>query len=61
MDELLKAITNLVNTGGALAPHALYLYFILKFLEPVCGTIALVGTVKIITTFFLKLAGKYQK
>lgn len=30
MDELLKSITQLINTGGALADDALYLYFTLK-------------------------------
>lgn len=30
MDELLKSITALINTGGALADDALYLYFLLK-------------------------------
>jgi hypothetical protein len=32
MDELLKALTNLINTGGSLADDALYLFFVLKFL-----------------------------
>ena len=30
MDDLLKAITGLINTGGALADDALYLYFIMR-------------------------------
>ena len=30
MDEMLKALTNLINTGGALADDALYLYFLMK-------------------------------
>lgn len=33
MDELLKAITNLINTGGDLANDALYLYFALQIVK----------------------------
>ena len=33
MDELPKAIINLINTGSALADDALYLFFLLKAIE----------------------------
>jgi hypothetical protein len=33
MEEIFKAIVNLINTGGALADDALYLYFALQFIS----------------------------
>lgn len=48
MEELLKAITNLINTGGSLADDALYLYFAMKMLTPFAVTSAIVGSVWVI-------------
>lgn len=39
MDELLKSLSALINTGGALADDALYLYFALKLVEAASWTI----------------------
>lgn len=58
MDELLKAITNLINTGGDLAGDALYLYFFLKIVEPLSVTATILGLATIICKTFLKAGGK---
>ena len=58
MDELLKAITGLINTGGNLADDALYLYFFLKIIEPLSITTTLTGMVWIICRTILKFNGK---
>ena len=58
MDEVLKAVTGLINTGGALADDALYLYFLLKFIEPVSIGLTVTSIVYIICRTILKSNGK---
>lgn len=58
MDELLKSITTLINTGGDLANDALYLYFALKIIQNLSVTATIVGVVWAITRMVLKLNGK---
>jgi len=55
VDELLKAITGLINTGGDLADDALYLYFIMKTVTPFAVTSTIVGSVWIICRTVLKV------
>ena len=57
MDELLKAITGLINTGGALADDALYLYFGLKYIQTIATAFILATPVWIICRTVLE----YQK
>ena len=54
MNELLAAITNLINTGGSLADDALYLYFALKIIEPLSVTTCVTGVVWLICRTLLK-------
>lgn len=58
MDELLKAITALINTGGDLAGDALYLYFALKIVEPISVGLTLFGIVHTICRTVLKAREK---
>ena len=57
MDDLLKAITGLINTGGDLADDALYLYFFLKSLQAISTAFILAAPVYIICRTVLE----YQK
>lgn len=54
MDEMLKAITGLINTGGDLAGDALYLYFLLRIIEPLSVTATITGVVYLICNTVLK-------
>ena len=56
MDELLKALVGLVNTGGALADDALYLYFGLKLL----GSLTWVGALLVVARTVLALQRTYM-
>lgn len=56
MDELLKSITNLINTGGALADDALYLYFAMKIITPFAITSTVLGAIWIICRTVLKVS-----
>jgi hypothetical protein len=58
MDEMMKAITQLINTGGALADDALYLYFALKLISSVSVSLTLFGIIWAVTRMVLKLNGK---
>ena len=57
MDELLKAITNLISTGGDLANDALYLYFSLKIVQAIATAFILAAPVWVICRTVLE----YQK
>ena len=52
MDELLSAITKLINTGGVLADDALYLYFALQFAQawawPCALMVGLTGALRLL-------------
>ena len=62
MDELLSAITNLINTGGALADDALYLYFALQFAQAWAWPCALmVGLTGALRLFRLNLTTPSDK
>lgn len=56
MDELLKAITNLINTGNHLADDALYLYFAMKIITPFAVTSAILGSIWMICRTILKVS-----
>ena len=58
MDELLKAITGLINTGGDLAGDALYLYFALKIIEPISVGLTLFGITRVICRTILQMKEK---
>ena len=58
MDELLKAITALIQTGNSLAGDALYLYFTLKIIEPISVGATLYGIVRVVCRTVLKAIGK---
>lgn len=57
MDEMLKAITGLINTGGALADDALYLYFTLQIVKAIATAFILTGPVWIVCRTILKARG----
>lgn len=54
MDEFLKALTETVRTGNALASPALYLFFAYKIITPFAVTTTVVGTVWVICKTTLK-------
>ena len=58
MDELLKAITGLITTGGYLAGDALYLYFALKIVEPISVGLTLFGITRVICRTVLSVKEK---
>ena len=58
MDDVLKAIVGLINTGGSLADDALYLYFTLRIIEPLSVTLTITGLTWIICKTILKVKGK---
>jgi hypothetical protein len=58
MDEILKQVATLINTGGELANDALYLYFTLKIIQSVSVTATIVGVVWAVCRMILRLNGK---
>jgi hypothetical protein len=58
MDEILKQVATLINTGGELANDALYLYFTLKIIQNISVTLTIVGVVWAVCRMILRLNGK---
>lgn len=48
MDELLKALVTLINTGGDLANDALYLFFVLQIVKAIATAFILAAPVWIV-------------